>query len=461
MWRGFTPPKPLANWGKLLDLMQFVPMFGNFAFMILAFVVALSVIVAIHEYGHYIVGRWCGIHAEVFSLGFGPVIYSRVDKYGTVWQIAVLPLGGFVKFLGDANAASVGSEGDVAAADVRRTMAGAPLWARTATVAAGPVFNFVLAIAIFAGSIMYQGRSADPLTFGDPRPLPSSFASDLREGDVMIAAEGIPFNDPDRTTSMADLVPVQERLDYTVARDGREITVDGPYYFPPAAASVSPRSAADDADIKVNDVITAINGTPVFAFSQVQEIVLAADGAPLNFTVWRDGESLEKTIAPRRMDLPNPEGGFETRWLIGITGTIFFNEKTQSVGFFEAVSLGAQGLWQTTTTSLSAMQHILFGKISTCNLSGPVGIAETSGSMAEQGAQSFIWFIGALSAAVGLINLFPIPVLDGGHLVFYAYEAVTRRKPSERAVQVFMFVGLSLILSLMLFTILNDTILCP
>jgi len=107
------------------------------------------------------------------------------------------------------------------------------------------------------------------------------------------------------------------------------------------------------------------------------------------------------------------------------------------------------------------MEHILFGKISTCNLSGPVGIAETSGSMAEQGAQSFIWFIAALSAAVGLINLSPIPVLDAGHLVFFAYEAVARRKPSDRAVQVFMFVGLALILSLMSFTILNDTILCP
>ena len=159
--------------------------------------------------------------------------------------------------------------------------------------------------------------------------------------------------------------------------------------------------------------------------------------------------------------MPTPEGGFETRWLIGITGTIFFNERTVPVGPWEATKLGAQGLWNTVTTSLSAMQHIIFGQISTCNLSGPVGIAETSGSMAEQGAQSFIWFIGALSAAVGLINLFPIPVLDGGHLIFYAYEAVTRRKPNERAVQVFMFVGLALILSLMTFTILNDTILCP
>ena len=441
--------------------MQFVPMFGNFAFMIAAFVVALSVIVAIHEYGHYIVGRWCGIHADVFSLGFGPVVYSRVDKRGTKWQVAALPLGGYVKFMGDANAASVGSEGEVAEVDLRKTMLGAPLWARTATVAAGPVFNFVLAIAIFAGSIMYQGRSAEPLTFGELRPLPASFSSDLRAGDVMVAVEGVLFNDPDRTEAVTDLVPVKDRLDYSILRDGDELTINGPYYFPTSVASVSPRSAADDADIKINDVITAINGEPVFAFVQLQETVLAADGAPLDFTLWRDGETIEKTIAPRRVDLPLPEGGFETRWLIGITGTIFFEEKTEAVGVFEAVSLGAQGLWTTVTTSLSAMKHILVGQISTCNLSGPVGIAETSGSMAEQGAQSFIWFIGALSAAVGLMNLFPIPVLDGGHLVFYAYEAVTRRKPSDRAIQVFMFMGLSLILSLMTFTILNDAILCP
>lgn len=441
--------------------MQFVPMFGNFAFMIVAFVVALSVIVAIHEYGHYIVGRWCGIHADVFSLGFGPVIFSRTDKHGTEWQIAALPLGGFVKFMGDANAASVGSDGAVAPQDLRRTMLGAPLWARTATVAAGPVFNFILAIAIFAGSIMYQGRSAEPLTFGELRPLPASYATDLRAGDIMLAVEGVRFDDAERTVPISDLVPVQERLNYTVLRDGDQITVEGPYYFPASVSSVSPRSAADDADIKINDVITAVNGTQIYAFVQVQEIVLGADGAELEFEIWRDGETLTKTIAPRRVDLPLPEGGFETRWLIGITGTIFFDDKRVGVGPFEAVSLGAQGLWNTLTTSLSGLRHIISGQISACNLSGPVGIAETSGSMAEQGAQSFIWFIGALSAAVGLINLFPIPVLDGGHLVFYAYEAVARRKPSDRAVQVFMFVGLSLILAVMMFTILNDTILCP
>ena len=444
-----------------MDLTQFVPMFGNLFFVILAFVVALSVIVAIHEYGHYIVGRWCGIHADVFSLGFGPVIYSRTDKRGTEWQVAALPLGGFVKFMGDANAASVGNNDAISQVDARRTMLGAPLWARTATVAAGPVFNFILAIVIFAGVILYEGRTITPLTFDKLRPLPASFESDLRSGDILVAVEDVLFDDPDREQPIADLVPVRERLRYTVLRDGDQITVEGPHYFPAAVSAVVPRSAADDADIKINDVITAVNGTPIYAFAQVQEIVPAAEGAPLVFTIWREGETIEKTISPRRMDIPNDDGGFDTLWLIGISGTIFFEDKRESVSVFEALRMGGEGIWSTISTSVSAIWHIATGQISTCNLSGPVGIAETSASMAEQGIQSFIWFIGGLSVAVGFINLFPIPVLDGGHLVFYAYEAVARRKPNEAVLQVFMFVGLALILSMMSFTILNDTILCP
>lgn len=441
--------------------MQFVPIFGNFAFMIAAFVVALSVIVAIHEYGHYIVGRWCGIHAEVFSLGFGPVLFSRTDKRGTEWQIAALPLGGFVKFLGDANAASVGSDGTVAEVDMRRTMLGAPLWARVATVAAGPIFNFVLAVAIFAGSIMYQGRALTPVTFGELRELPPSYTTELQPGDVFIAIEGVPFDDPDREEMLLDLLPLQERLDYLVLRDGAEVVAEGPFLMPTAVASVSPRSAADDANIKVGDVITAVDGQDIFAFTQLQALVLAAEGAPLELTLWRDGRELTVTLEPRATDEPRPGGTFETVYRIGIGGQFFFDAQTEAIGFAEAVGLGAESLWNLLTTSLSALQHLIFGQISTCNLSGPIGIAETSGSMAEQGAENFIFFIGALSAAVGLINLFPIPVLDGGHLMFYAYEAVTRRKPNEKAVQVLMFVGLTLILSLMMFTILNDTLLCP
>ncbi|MFU8823112.1 RIP metalloprotease RseP [Yoonia sp.] len=443
-----------------MDLMQFVPMFGNFAFMIVAFVVALSVIVAIHEYGHYIVGRWCGIKAEVFSLGFGPVIYSRMDKHGTLWQVAALPLGGYVKFLGDANAASVGSDGSVDPVDARRTMTGAPLWARTLTVAAGPVFNFILAIAIFTGSIMYQGRTTEPVTFGQAQPLPAQFQTDLQPGDVIAAIEGFAFTDAEREVSLIDLLPLQENLTYTVIRDGQQMDVTGPYLMPPLISGLAPRSAADSAGLRIGDVITAVDDEPVFAFRQLQQKVIAAEGAPLDLTVWRQGNLLDVTLSPRVTDEPQPGGGFAQSYRIGITGQLFFNAETETVGLFEAGRLGVEGLWNTATTSISALHHIIVGRISTCNLSGPVGIAETSGSMARQGTQSFIWFIGALSAAVGLINLFPIPVLDGGHLMFYAYEAVTRRKPSDRAVQVFMFLGLALILTMMSFTVLNDTIFC-
>jgi regulator of sigma E protease len=453
--------KPSAIWDSTLDLIQIVPMFGNFAYMIVAFVVALSVIVAIHELGHYIVGRWCGIHADVFSLGFGPVIYSRVDKRGTRWQIAALPVGGYVKFMGDANAASVGSDGKVAEADMRRTMPGAPLWARAATAAAGPIFNFILAIAILAGLFMFHGRVSEPLTFGELRDLPPSYMSELRDGDVMLAVEGQLFDDPMRTVSLADVLPPKERLSYTIIRDGREMIVEGPHYFPPVVSLVHPRSAADDADIEMNDVILAIDGEEVFAFAQVQEIVPAANGKELTFTIWRDGEILEKTVSPRRSDVAQPTGGFETRWLVGIQGRVFFEPNVDKIGPVEAFGYASDSVWAMLKTSMSALKHIALGKISTCNLSGPIGIAETSKTMAEQGPINYINLIAGLSAAVGLINLFPIPILDGGHLLFYAYEAVARRKPSDGAVQVFMFVGLSLILSMMMFTVLNDTILCP
>ena len=435
-----------------------MPSLGNTAFTLVAFIVALSVIVAIHEYGHYIVGRWCGIHAEVFSLGFGPVIYARNDKHGTKWQIAALPFGGFVKFLGDANAAGVGETGTVTDADRRRSMHGAPLWARALTVLAGPVFNFILAALIFAGASMYSGSVTDPLTYEDGRDLPAVFTNDLQSGDQLIAVSGLPFG---TDGTLVDQLPVQATLAYDVIRDGQAMTVNGPYMMPPAASAITPRSAADDAGIRKDDVITAIDGMPVVAFREVIDIVKAAQGAPLTLDIWRAGETVKVTLSPRRVDLPLAEGGFETRWLIGISGAPFFEAATETLGPWAALKNGASMLQRILTSSLSGMWHMATGQISTCNLSGPVAIAQTSGSMAAQGATDYIWFLGMLSAAVGMINLFPIPVLDGGHLVFHAYEAVTRRKPSDRAYNVLMFIGLGLILTMMVFALLNDLVLCP
>jgi regulator of sigma E protease len=445
-----------------LDLFnQIVPMFGNLAFAIAAFVTALSVIVAVHEYGHYIVGRWCGIHAEVFSLGFGPRLFGWVDRRGTRWQVAAVPLGGYVKFLGDANAASVGSEEVATDVDPRRTMEGAPLWARTATVAAGPVFNFILAILVFAGSAMMQGQAIDPLTYDTAKLLPPEYENNLEQGDVLISAGGVLFSDPDRTEDFIDLVPAQPQLDYVILRDGVEMTVIGPFVMPSRIGSVSPRSAADEAGLVKGDVITAIDGAPVFSFMQLQEKVFAAEGDPVALQLWNDGVTRDITLTARQTDTPLAEGGFETRYLIGVSSDFFFDPIVEKVSLGDGLKFGVNGVWRTATTTFSAVKHMIAGDISTCSLSGPVGIAETSASMARKGLQSFVWLIGMLSAAVGLMNLLPIPVLDGGHLVFYAYEAIARRKPSDKAIQLFMSVGLTLILTMMVFTLLNDTVLCP
>ena len=442
-----------------MDLTTLLPSLGGGLFTLVAFVVALSVIVTIHEYGHYIVGRWAGIKADVFSVGFGPVLLSRTDRHGTVWQIAALPFGGYVKFRGDANAASVGSDDDPALGrDARHTMLGAPLWARAATVAAGPIFNFILTILIFAGYLMWVGAPTDPVTFRQAVPLPPGFETDLREGDQILAVGDISLEEEGASF---DSVPVAPRIDYTVLRDGAEVVASGPYPVPPRASGISPRSAADDAGLRVGDVITAIDAEPVFAFSQLIDHVTEADGAPLDLTIWRRGETFTETLTPRRMDLPRAEGGFETRWLIGLQGDLFFETANVAIGPLEALWRGVQSLWGTITVSLSGLWHILTGAISTCNISGPVGIAETSGSMASQGTGSFILFIASLSAAVGLLNLFPIPILDGGHLVFHAYEAIFRRRPTDRALQIMMVGGLSLILSFMAFAVLNDVWLCP
>ncbi|MCR9067310.1 MAG: RIP metalloprotease RseP [Rhodobacteraceae bacterium] len=442
--------------------MEFIPQFGGIAFTIIAFIAALSIIVAIHEYGHYIVGRWSGIHAEVFSLGFGPVLFSRTDRHGTKWQVAALPFGGYVKFLGDADAASGKDGAAIDAMDVserRRSMHGAPLWARSATVAAGPVFNFILSILIFALVLFFTGRAVDEPVVGTPAALPAQFER-LQEGDRITAIAGQPVE------TMSDVLRVSDDLDpaptatYSIDRDGAALEVEAAFPRVPLVQSVTPQSAAIEAGLREGDVITAVNGVPIHAFAELRNAVDAAEGTPLTLTIWRAGETLDITLTPKRTDLPLPEGGFETRWLIGISGGLSFDLIRESVGPFAALWYGVEQTGFVITSSLSGLWHMITGAISSCNLQGPIGIAETSGAAASQGIDNFIWFIAVLSTAVGLLNLFPIPVLDGGHLMFHAYEAVAGKPPSDRALNIFMTVGLTLLLSLMLFALTND-IFCP
>lgn len=445
-----------------MDILGLIPQFGGLLYTICAFVIALSVIVAVHECGHYIVGRWTGIYAEVFSLGFGPVLYSRKDKRGTVWQIAALPFGGYVKFLGDANAVSdkASDTFDELDEDTKRhTMYGAPLYARVLTVAAGPAFNFFLSFLVFTAILLSRGVASDPLIIGELRPIPG-IEQQLRSGDELLSIAGNQTPKVEDFYTFVDDLLIAPTLDYTLRRDGQTLTVQAPYPYPPLVTGLTPGSSAMDADIRTGDVILTVDGTPIHAFSELREAVAASEGRVLLMDVWRDGEAYQVALAPRTMDLPKPDGSFETRYLIGITGGLFFAPRTKTPGLFEAANYGVKQTIFIVQSSLSGLYHMAVGAISSCNLRGPIGIAETSGAAASQGWASFIRFIAVLSTAVGLLNLFPIPVLDGGHLVFHAYEAVRGKPPSDGALRILMAVGLALLLTLMVFALSND-LFCP
>lgn len=441
--------------------MELIPSFGSTLYTLVAFVVALMVIVFIHEFGHYIVGRWTGIHAEVFSIGFGPVLWSSMDKHGTRWQIAAIPAGGYVRFLGDKDAASRPDEEALNAMSPEKrqhSIHDAPLWARASTVLAGPVFNFILSLVVFSILIAWRGVPSDPLVVAEISPTP--YANELRAGDELLAVGGIETPNLDAFGAELDALPTELQLSYTVRRDDRVIEVFAPYPFLPIVNGLTPGSAALDAGIEIGDVVMTANGTVINTFTTLQDIVGNSDGAPILLEVWRAGDIYEAALIPKRMDLPQSDGSFETRWLIGITGGMPFLPATETPGLGETIGYGANQIQFIIKSSISGLYHVVVGTISTCNLRGPVGIAETSGAAASQGLLTFIWFIGVLSTAVGMLNLFPIPVLDGGHLVFHVYEALTGKPPSDGALRWLMAIGLVLIVTLMIFGLTND-LTCP
>ena len=441
----------------MFDFMSLSASFGGFIWIAFFFILALSVIVTVHEYGHYIVGRWCGIHAEVFSVGFGSVLLSRLDKRGTRWQIAALPFGGYVKFKGDANAAS-GSDGQVLPSldpiQLRCTMHGAPIWARAATAAAGPVFNFIFSIILFCVLFMWQGQFTDTPKISQMFATP--VVNTLQINDEIISVNGVDV------FSIEDLVIAGQELVapalYTVLRDERRVEARGPVPFPALVSQVQPRSAAIEAGIKVGDVITRIDGQALNSFADLQAAVATADTDEMLFSVWRKGSEFDITLTSRLVAIPGLNGSFENRRLVGITGGIFFEPGTEPLPFGIAITAALKRTWYIITVSLAGIKQMVLGSISACNLSGPVAIAETAGQVASQGAMPLLALIAGLSTAVGLMNLFPIPVLDGGHLLFCAYEVITGRKPSDSVLQILMTFGLVVVLSLTLFAVVMNGI---
>ena len=438
--------------------------FGGGVQAVAALLVVIVIIVTVHEFGHYIVGRLCGIHAEVFSLGFGPLLWSRIDKRGTRWQIAAVPLGGYVRFLGDADAASrPGVISGLSAAEKRHTMQGAPLWARTATVLAGPAFNVALTLLVFFGLILSSGIGNDSTVIGSLRSLPPNLSmgeNPLQVGDRVLALDGTPTPDFETLATQAKTLKDRASVTYVVERAGETLTFQGPNPVPALVQSVSLNSAAEDAGLQVGDLFLRVAGQDITGFDQMPPLVEASQGQPVALTIQRGDQVLDLTLTPRRADLPDMQGGFTTRWLIGVSGGLMFEPTRRSAGIFEAAKLSVQQSWMMAKTNLNGIAQIVAGSISTCNLSGPVGMAKVASAAATAGVEAFIGTLALMSLAIGLANLLPIPVLDGGHLVFYLYEAVARRPPNARAQQVLMTVGLALLLGLMLFAFSNDLFLC-
>ncbi|WP_180903520.1 RIP metalloprotease RseP [Martelella soudanensis] len=360
--------------------------------MIVAFIVAISFLVFFHELGHYLVGRWCGIRILAFSLGFGPEIVGRTDRHGTRWKLCAIPLGGYVRFYGDDDVASrpdfKGME-SLPEEERARTLNGAALWKRAATVAAGPIANFLLAIAIFAVIFMVYGRAVSD----------------------------------------------------------------------PVVGEVTPDSPAAAAGIEPGDVMAALDGQHIDTFDAVVRYISVRPGVPVVLTVERNGEAVDLTVVPERVETEDRFGNVMELGRIGVVGTRDSgNFRVERYGPVAAIGQGALQSWHIAVSTYDYIANVFAGRMKADQIGGPVRVATMAGQMASLGIVAFANFAAILSVSVGLFNLLPVPMLDGGHLMFYAIEAV-RGRPLSQRVQEFAFrIGLFLVLALMVFATWNDTI---
>ncbi len=357
---------------------------------VLPFLFVLGVVVFVHEMGHFLVARFFGVNVEAFSIGFGPEIGGFYDRYGTRWRIAWIPLGGYVKFQGDENAASVPSQADLAKLtpeERKGNFHAKPVAQRAAVVVAGPVANFILAIIILTFWFMYAGK------------------------------------------------PILE----------------------PRVATVEAGSAAATAGFKPGDMIRNIDGTAIDSFEEVQRIVMLNAETPLNITVDRNGKEITLKATP---DLKTTKDRFGNEVQIGLLGIGRKNEDTQ-IKHFGPVGAFGQSLSETyfwLKQPLVFIQKLAVGQASGDQVRGVVGIAQLSREVASIGFVELFRWIAIISINIGLLNLFPIPMLDGGHLLFYGIEAIRGRPLSERTMEIGFRIGFALVIMLMLFATRNDVI---
>lgn len=353
---------------------------------VLAFLLVLGPLVFVHEYGHYIVGRWCGVKAETFSIGFGRKILSWRDKRGTEWKLGWLPLGGYVQFAGDRDAASRADAAWQALPDAARahTFPAQPVWKRAAIVAAGPITNFLFAILILAGFAWLSGTPTSP----------------------------------------------------------------------PIAGTVMENSAAEAAGIRAGDHILAIDGRPVELFTDIPMAVAHRPNEAMDVRI-RRAQGGEETLrlTPKLISSTDQFGNVMERGVIGIgAGAVVF----EKVSLLEAPLVAFRQTGQIVRQTVDVLGQLVTGNRSVKDMSGPLKIAKVSGEAATMGLASLVFLAALISINLGFINLLPLPMLDGGHLLFYAYEAIMRRPvPGPAQEWAFRF-GFAAIITLMFVVTFND-----
>jgi regulator of sigma E protease len=365
---------------------------GSLLGYLIPFLIVLTVVVFIHELGHFLVGRWCGVGVNAFSIGFGPEIVGFTDKHGTRWKLSAIPLGGYVKFAGDSNGASVPDPetlSQMSAAERAVSFHHKSVWRRAAIVAAGPIANFLLAIAIFAGIVYVSGR----------------------------------------------------------------------HILAPRVEAIQTGSAAERAGFQPGDLVVSINGRTISSFTEMQRIVSASADDTLSVVIDRNGRQVTLTAVPDLKEQETPFGK-QRIGLLGLQASRAPEDLAHvRYGILESVKLGAVETWYVIDRTFTYIGRLVMGRESADQLSGPIRIAQVSGQVANLGGTSgLVSLVAVLSVSIGLINLFPIPLLDGGHLLFYAIEALRGRPLSDRAQEIGFRIGLAIVVMLMLFATWNDLV---
>jgi regulator of sigma E protease len=435
---------------------------------LVAFVVALGTLIVIHELGHYLVARWCGVKVLRFSVGMGKVIFSR--RFGsdqTEWAVSILPLGGYVKML-DAREQDLGK---LPPHDLAREFTRQSVWRRIAIVAAGPLANFLLAILLFAG--LYMHGIAEPSSkIGAPQQATSAYSAGLRGGDLVASVNGNAtpvWSDLRWQIIEAALSKGEARLQVQRAGHGTvsvtlpatslaNLDLDGDVLGKlgialgrpqPVLGEIIGGGAAERAGLRSGDLILDIDGAAVPDGMAFIDIVRASGGKTVMLKVNRAGQELLLPVTPER-DFATGIGKIKAQVaLMPEMVTLASSPPT-------ALVKGAVKVWDTSVLTLKMIGKMVQGDLSLKNLTGPITIADYAGQTARIGVISYLSFIAFISISLGVMNLLPIPVLDGGHLLYYSVEVLTGRPVSERVVGIAQRLGIGLLVSLMLLAVFND-----